>query len=103
MKKTAMSLLITCLGFAVPGLSFADAAAVEAQYNKSCVACHASGAAGAPRTGVAVEWKRRLSKGMDVLVQNSIKGVNAMPPKGMCFDCTEADMKALIEFMSAGK
>lgn len=103
MKKSAKSLLIACLGVAVPNLSFADAAAVESQYNKSCVACHASGAAGAPRTGVAAEWQPRLGKGMDVLVENAIKGVNAMPPKGMCFDCTEADMKALIEFMSAGK
>lgn len=103
MKKSAMSLLMAALGFVLPGLTFADAVAVEAQYNKSCVACHASGAAGAPRTGVAADWQPRLSKGLDVLVQNSIKGVNAMPPKGMCFDCTEADMKALIEFMSAGK
>jgi cytochrome c5 len=92
MKKFGLTLLM-----AWAGLAGAD---VEALYNKTCVACHASGAAGAPKTGAAEQWAPRLAKGMDTLVANAIKGVNAMPPKGMCFDCSEADMKALIEFMS---
>ena len=27
-------------------------------------------------------------------------GLNAMPPKGMCFDCTDDEYKALIEYMA---
>lgn len=77
--------------------------AVIDRYNKSCIACHASGAAGAPRTGDVAQWAPRLAKGMDVMVANVDKGLNAMPPKGMCYDCSAEDYKALIEYMAAAK
>lgn len=70
------------------------------KYNKSCAVCHNAGAAGAPKTGDAAAWAPRLEKGMDVLVQSVKSGLNAMPPKGMCFDCTDAEYAALIEYMS---
>ena len=71
-----------------------------AKYDKSCKVCHAAGAAGAPKTGDAEAWAPRMAKGMDALVASVNKGLNAMPPKGMCFDCTDADYTALIEYMS---
>jgi cytochrome c5 len=71
-----------------------------AKYDKSCKVCHATGAAGAPKTGDAEAWAPRLAKGMDVLLVSVHNGLNAMPPKGMCFDCTDADYTALIEYMS---
>ncbi len=71
-----------------------------AKYDKSCKVCHATGAAGAPKTGDAEAWAPRLAKGMNALVVSVNKGLNAMPPKGMCFDCTDADYTALIEYMS---
>jgi cytochrome c5 len=42
-----------------------------------------------------------MVKGMDALVASVNTGLNAMPPKGMCFDCTDDDYKALIEYMAA--
>ncbi len=82
-------------------LSGANADAIEDRYNKTCAICHAAGAAGAPRTGDADAWAKRLDeKGMDELVKNASKGINAMPPKGMCFDCSDEDFKALIEYMA---
>jgi cytochrome c5 len=77
--------------------------AIVAKYNRSCISCHAAGAANAPRTGDAKAWAPRLAKGIDVLVANVNKGFNAMPPKGMCMDCSDADHKALIEYMSTAK
>jgi cytochrome c5 len=71
-----------------------------AKYDKSCKVCHANGAAGAPKTGDAAAWEPRMAKGMDVLVASVNNGLNAMPPKGMCFDCTDADYAALIEYMA---
>ena len=71
-----------------------------AKYDKSCKVCHASGAAGAPKTGDAAAWEPRMAKGMEVLVASVNNGLNAMPPKGMCFDCTDADYAALIEYMA---
>ena len=73
---------------------------VEATYNKTCVVCHAAGTANAPKTGDAAAWEPRMAKGMDALVASVEKGMNAMPPKGMCFDCSADDYKALIEFMA---
>lgn len=70
------------------------------KYNKSCVICHASGTANAPKTGDAADWAPHLEKGMDVLLKSVETGVNAMPPKGMCFDCSTEEVQALIEFMS---
>ena len=70
------------------------------KYNKSCAVCHATGAANAPKTGDAAAWEPRMAKGMDVLVASVSSGMNAMPPKGMCFDCSDDDYKALIEYMA---
>ena len=82
------------------GLVAAEDADVEARYAKSCAVCHAAGAAGAPKTGVAAEWEARLAKGMDELVKSVEVGLNAMPPKGMCFDCSAEDYRLLIEYMA---
>jgi cytochrome c5 len=70
------------------------------KYNKSCVICHASGTANAPKTGDAAAWEPRLAKGMDALLQSVNTGLNAMPPKGMCFDCSTEEYQAMIEFMA---
>ena len=84
---------------------FAQAAdqAVVDLYTKSCAVCHAAGAAGAPKTGDAAQWAPRMEKGMDTLVTSVDKGMNAMPPKGMCFDCTPEQFQALIEYMAQPK
>jgi len=34
------------------------------------------------------------------LVKAVNTGLNAMPPKGMCFDCSDEDYAALITYMS---
>ncbi len=70
------------------------------KYNKSCSVCHATGAAGAPMTHDEAAWAPHIAKGMDQLMHSVHNGLNAMPPKGMCFDCSDDEYKALIEFMS---
>ena len=69
-------------------------------YQRSCFACHSTGAAGAPKTHDTAAWAPRIAKGMPVLLEAVKKGLNAMPPTGMCANCTDADYTALIEFMS---
>ena len=71
-----------------------------AKYDKSCKVCHATGAAGAPKTGDVAAWEPRMAKGMETLLASINKGLNAMPPKGMCFDCSDEDYTALIVYMS---
>ena len=73
----------------------------EQKYMASCFACHSTGAAGAPKVGAGMigEWEPRLEKGLDAIVANAVNGVNAMPAKGLCFDCNEDDIRALVEYM----
>lgn len=76
-----------------------DGFEVERVYMQSCWACHNSGAAGAPKVGNAADWAPHIEKGMDTLLANAISGINAMPAKGLCFTCTDDDLKALIQYM----
>lgn len=99
-----MMRLIGSLLFSAALMPMALADGVEDQYNKSCAVCHASGVAGAPRTGDEKAWNERLeAKGMDELVKSVNTGLNAMPPTGMCSDCDDDDMKALIEYMAKAR
>ncbi len=97
MKKLAIVAAMTLFS----ATAFAADDAVVEKYNKSCAACHATGAAGAPKTGVEADWAPRMEKGMDTLVASATNGLNAMPPKGMCYDCSADDYAALIEYMAA--
>lgn len=54
----------------------------EQVFNGQCAACHATGAAGAPKFGDTAAWGPRIGQGLDTLVQHALKGKNAMPPQG---------------------
>ena len=54
----------------------------EQVYAAQCVACHGSGAAGAPKLADAAAWKPRLGQGLEALLNASLKGKGAMPPQG---------------------
>jgi cytochrome c5 len=68
-------------------------------YNSSCLACHGTGAAGAPKLGDVAAWAPRIAKGMDTMLTNAINGLNAMPPKGLCMTCSDADLRAAVVYM----
>lgn len=72
---------------------------VAAKYQMTCFACHSTGAAGAPVTGDSEAWEERMDKGMEVVMANAINGVNAMPAKGMCMDCSDDNLVSLVEYM----
>ena len=76
--------------------------ALVTKWRRSCALCHVNGDAGAPRVGNHAEWGPRLAQGMDVLVRNTVEGMTGMPPLGYCMSCEEADLRAMIEFMTAG-
>ncbi len=99
MKQFIIAVL---LGSASLGAMAADQAVVD-HYNKACTFCHAAGVSNAPKAFDAEAWKPRLAKGIDKLLGSVKNGFNAMPPRGMCPDCTDADYKALIKYMSTPK
>ena len=72
---------------------------VAAAYNQSCMACHTTGAAGAPKIGDAAAWETRLEKGMDAVMNNVLNGINAMPARGLCMSCSDDQLAALVDYM----
>jgi cytochrome c5 len=79
------------------------AAKGEAAYNSICMACHAAGVAGAPKTGDKAAWAPRIAQGMDTLYTHAIKGFQGkagmMPAKGGNAAMPDADVKAAVDFM----
>ncbi|MDD2180718.1 c-type cytochrome [Acidovorax sp. D2M1] len=54
----------------------------EDVFKAQCSACHASGAAGAPKFADAAAWAARIGTGFEALVQSALKGKGAMAPQG---------------------
>jgi len=74
----------------------------EEVYNKYCTVCHSIGLLDAPKTGDAAAWQARADAvgGLDGLLKTAISGINAMPPKGTCSDCSDDELMASIKSMS---
>ena len=70
-------------------------------YDSVCMACHATGAAGAPIIGDASAWAPRIDQGLETLFSHSINGYNAMPAKGGCASCPDEEIQAAVEHMVA--
>lgn len=71
----------------------------EAVYKKGCFACHATGAANAPKLGDNAQWVKRLEQGLETLVANAINGKGAMPAKGGLADLTDDDIEGAVLYM----
>lgn len=88
-----------CTGGAMTTVAAADPRDPAEIYQGKCASCHNTGVGGAPKLGSAEDWEPRVEKGMEVLFQNAWNGINAMPPKGICMDCTEEEMRATIDYI----
>ncbi|MCU0755022.1 MAG: cytochrome c4 [Xanthomonadales bacterium] len=76
-----------------------EAAAIYTQF---CTACHANAVAGAPKRGDSAAWKPRLAQGRERLLQHTLQGFNAMPPRGTCADCSDEELAAAMDYLSGG-
>src|SRR5437588_11385518 len=68
-------------------------------YDTTCMLCHATGVAGAPKFGDKAAWAPHLAHGMDALPQSALKGTGAMPPKGGNPSLSDDDVRAAVVFM----
>ena len=98
-----MKRLIIASAALAMGIAVSAQAEPPAKYNMYCIACHGTGAAGAPKAGDKAAWEPRLAVGVDGLVASAKKGKNAMPPMGLCNECSDAELKEVIEYMSGSK
>lgn len=66
----------------------------------ACAACHATGAANAPKTGDKAAWAGRIGAGLDGLVKSAIKGKNAMPARGGVPDLSDFEIARAVVYMA---
>ena len=71
----------------------------EAIYNTVCTACHATGVAGAPKTGDKAAWAPRIATGSAALLKSATDGKNAMPARGGAADLSDAELKAAVDYL----
>jgi cytochrome c5 len=72
----------------------------EAVFTRACGVCHNGQLPNAPKRGDKAAWEPRLAKGSDALVQSVTNGLGAMPPRGLCTDCSAEDYQAVIKLMT---
>ena len=68
-------------------------------YNTLCSACHATGVAGAPKTGDKAAWAPRIATGSAALLKGATEGKNAMQARGGAADLTDAELKAAVDYL----
>lgn len=74
----------------------------EDVFKGQCSACHATGAAGAPKFGDAAAWSARIKTGFEALVHSALTGKGAMAPQGGGdFNDTEI-ARAVVYMANAG-
>lgn len=71
----------------------------EEVYKGQCAACHATGAAGAPKFGDTAAWSARIATGFETLVQSALKGKGAMAPQGGG-DFNDTEIARAVAFMA---
>ena len=102
MKKTIIAAAVGA-AFMISGQAMADG---KGTYDGACFACHATGAAGAPKFGDKAAWAPRIAKGMDVLKQHAVQGFKGdtgfMPAKGGRADLSDDAVGAAVEYMVSG-
>jgi cytochrome c oxidase subunit 2 len=88
-----------------PAAQTASAAPAKAMdgkgtYDSICMACHSTGAAGAPKFGDKAAWAPRLAQGKNALYASALKGKGAMPPKGGNAALADDSVKAAVDYMA---
>ena len=100
MKK---SLIAAAAGVVFMASAPAVMADGKATYDMACFACHATGAAGAPKMGDKDAWAPRIAKGMDTLTLHAKEGFKGdsgfMPAKGGNPSLSDEDVAAAVEYM----
>jgi cytochrome c5 len=72
----------------------------QAVFTAVCAACHATGAAGAPKAGDSGAWSARIGQGYDTLVQHAVNGIRAMPAKGGNPDLDDVEVARAVVYMT---
>jgi cytochrome c5 len=64
-----------------------------------CLNCHAKNpliSLNAPAIGDTKAWEARMKQGLSVLFEHTDSGMNAMPARGGCFECSDKQLMLAI-------
>lgn len=90
---------------AIPAAAPAATAKADGKkvHDTACMACHATGVAGAPKTGDKGAWTARIAQGANVLHDHAIKGyqgkAGVMPAKGGNAALSDDEVRAAVDYM----
>ena len=65
----------------------------------TCLACHGSGAQGAPKIGDEKSWARLAGRGLTSLSDNALKGIRKMPSHGGNPGLSDIEIERAITYM----
>jgi cytochrome c5 len=68
-------------------------------YTAQCAACHATGAAGAPKLGDEAAWGPRVKTGYEAMLESVLKGKGNMGPQGGG-DFTDLEIARAVVYMA---
>lgn len=71
---------------------------VDSLYASHCMNCHERGLFGAPKRADPTDWEK-FPKDLDALLLLTVAGKGAMMARGGCPDCSDSELKALIQHM----
>ena len=94
-----IAVVMSVLAFSSTALAEEDGRSIFQEY---CVMCHGSGMPEVPQFGNRDHWEVPIAKGKEALYYSAIEGYNAMPPKGLCEQCSNAQIKAAVDYMISG-
>ncbi|MDX1901010.1 MAG: c-type cytochrome [Gammaproteobacteria bacterium] len=79
-----------------------DPLAGEKIFREFCASCHAAEPlidVPAPRINEKKAWAFRKKMGLPALLSITINGVGAMPARGGCFECSDAQLREAIVYI----
>jgi cytochrome c5 len=99
-KQLVLPLLVLAMWIA-PGNSAAQNAERSGKevVDAVCIACHGTGANGAPKIGDKKAWSKLASRGLGGLSQSALKGIRKMPPHGGNLALTDTEVQRAITHM----
>jgi cytochrome c5 len=83
------------------GAAPAKAADGKTTYDTTCMACHGTGAAGAPKLGDKAAWAPRLKQGAAALHASATQGQGRDAAEGRQHTLSDDAVKAAVDYMVA--
>jgi cytochrome c5 len=92
--------LLTSIVLALPGYTSANPDIGKTTYDRLCMACHSTGAAGAPKVGDKAKWKPLLAEPQWQLTAHGYVGVRGMPARGGDTTLSLEDFSKAVVYMA---